>query len=80
MRKFYSKAYFIVKINGQISPPIANHVSVNQGGNVSGFLFRKYMADLSEYLYTDVGICLGDSCSPIMGWGSDSALRLSQWT
>ena len=52
MRNFYSKTYFRVKINGRISPPIANHVGVNQGGNVSGLLFRKYMADLSEYLYT----------------------------
>ena len=46
---FYSKTYFRVKINGRISPPSANHVGVNQGGNVSGLLFRKYMADLSDY-------------------------------
>ena len=32
--------------------PIANHVGVNQSGNVSVLLFRKNMADLSEYLYT----------------------------
>ena len=61
MRNFYSKTYFRIKLNGRISPPIANQVGVNQGGNVSGLLFRKYMADLSEYLHTEVGICLGDS-------------------
>ena len=47
MRNFYSKTCFRVKINDRISPPIANHVGVNQGGYVSGLLFRKYMADLS---------------------------------
>ena len=74
MRNFYSKTYFRVKINGRISPPIANHVGVNQGGNVSGLLFRKYMADLSEYLYTEVGICLGDSIVAHLLWADDLIL------
>ena len=55
-------------------PPIANHVGVNQGGNVSGLLFRKYMADLSEYLYTEVGICLGDSIVAHLLWADDLIL------
>ena len=74
MRNFYSKTYFRVKINGRISPPIANHVGVNQGGNVSGLLFHKYMANLSEYLYTEVGICLGDSIVAYLLWANDLIL------
>ena len=46
MKNFYTKTYFRVKINGRVSPSIPNHIGVNQGGNVSGLLFRKYMADL----------------------------------
>ena len=74
MINFYSKTYFRVKINGRINPPIANHMGVNQGGNVSGLLFRKYMADLSKYLYTEVGICLGDSIVAHLLWADDLIL------
>ena len=74
MRNFYSKTYFRIKLNGRISPPIANHVGVNQGGNVSGLLFRKYMADLSKYLHTEVGICLGDSIVAHLLWADDLIL------
>ena len=49
-------------------------MGVNQGGNVSGLLFRKYMADLSEYLYTEVGICLGDSIVAHLLWADDLIL------
>ena len=52
MKNFYAKTYFRVKINGGVSPSIPNHIGVNQGGNVSGLLFRKYMADLDD-IYTD---------------------------
>ena len=40
------------------------------GGYVSGLLFRKYMADLSEYLYTEFGICLGDSIVAHLLWAN----------
>ena len=33
---------------------MANNVGKNQDGNISGLLLRKYMADLSEYLYSEV--------------------------
>ena len=51
IKNFYAKTYFRVKINGWVSPSIPNHIGVNQGGNVGGLLFRKYMADLDEYLH-----------------------------
>ena len=57
MRVFCSKTYFRIKLNGRISSPIANHVGVNQDDNISGILFRKYMADSRKYFHTEVGIC-----------------------
>ena len=74
MINFYSKTYFRIRLNGRISPPIANHVGVNQGANVSGLLFRKYMAELSKYLHTEVGICLGDSIGAYLLWAYDLIL------
>ena len=35
---------------------LANYIGVNQGGNASGLMFRKYLADLSEYLSDAVGV------------------------
>ena len=49
MRNFYSKTYFRLAVNGRSSPPIPNHIGVNQGGSISGLLFRKYLSD--KYMY-----------------------------
>ena len=74
MRNFYSKTYFRLKVNGRISPPIPNHIGVNQGGNVSGLLFRKYLSDLDEYLYKEVGICMEDTIIVHLLWADDLIL------
>ena len=74
LRNFYTKTYFRVKVNGLISPPIPNHIGVNQGGNVSGLLFRKYLADLDEYLCKEVGVCLGDTIIAHLLWADDLIL------
>ena len=74
MRNFYTKTYFRVKRNGYVSPPILNHIGVNQGGNASGLLFRKYLADLSEYLCNQVGICIGNTIIAHLLWADDLIL------
>ena len=75
LRNFCTKTYFRVKVNGLISPPIPNHIGVNQGGNVlSGLLFRKYLADLDEYLCKEVGVCLGDIIIAHLLWADDYIL------
>ena len=66
LRNFYTKA------DGRISPPIPNHIDVNQGGNVSGLLFRKYLADLDEYLCK--GVCIGDTIIAHLLWADDLIL------
>ena len=74
MKNFYAKTYFRVKINSRVSPSIPNHIGVNQGGNVSGLLFRKYMADLDEYLHREVGIYIGDTIFAHLLWADDLIL------
>ena len=74
LRNFYTKTYYRVKVNGLISPPIPNHIGVNQGGNVSDLLFRKYLADLDEYLCKEVGVCLGDTIIAHLLWADDLIL------
>ena len=76
MRNFYSKTYFRLKVNGRISPPIPNHIGVNQGGNVSGLLFCKYLSDLDEYLYKEVGICMEDTIIVHLLWADDLILDI----
>ena len=44
-----------------LSSPILNEIGVNQGGICSGMLFRKYMSDLSRYLTSEFGVCIGEN-------------------
>ena len=74
VRNFYSKTYFRVKHKGLVSPPIPNYIGVNQGGNASGLMFRKYMADLSEYISNAVGVCIGDVVIAHLLWADDLIL------
>ena len=50
LRNLYDKTHFWVKHNGKISPILPDILGVKQGGNASGLLFRKYLADLCDYL------------------------------
>ena len=74
VRNFYSKTYFRVKHKGLVSPPIPNYIGVNQGGNASGLMFRKYLADLREYLSNAVGVCIGDVVIAHLLWTDDLIL------
>ena len=54
-----------------MSPVIENLMGVNQGGNASGFLFRKYMADLSDYLKSEFGVTIGSKVLAHILWADD---------
>ena len=73
----YSKTSFRFKFEGYMSPGVSNNMGVNQGGNASGFLFRKYLSDLSEFLFLKHGICIGDSIIAHLLWADDLILVLS---
>ena len=49
-------------------------MGVNQGGVASGFLFRKYMADLKRYLDYEVGVCISSEILAHLLWADDLIL------
>ena len=71
LRNLYSKTTVRVKHSGKIGEPFTNSVGVNQGGVLSGLLFRKYLADMCEYLKMHVGICIQDSILTHFLWADD---------
>lgn len=58
LRSLYSKTKYRVKYQGRLSETTNQMCGVNQGGNASPTLFRRYMADLREYLFEHCGICM----------------------
>ena len=74
LRDLYKKTHFRIKKGGKISPIIENIMGVNQGGNASGFLFRKYMADLSDYLKSEFGVTIGSKVLAHILWADDLIL------
>ena len=46
-------------------------MGVNQGGIASGLLFRKYLADLSAYLQSEFGVCVGEIIIMHILWADD---------
>ena len=74
LRNLYSKTCFCVKHNGYVSSPVNESVGVNQGGNASGFMFRRYMADLHEFMVYEHAVCAGDLIIPHLLWADDLVL------
>ena len=74
VRNLYSKTFFHVKMNGLLSPPILDVFGVNQGGNASPTLFRKYLCDLGDYLESRYGIVIGDTILAHLLWADDLVL------
>ena len=66
--------YFRIQKNGKLSPIIDNLMGVNQGGNSSGLLFRKYMGDLSDYLKSEFGDTIGSKIVAHVLWAYDLVL------
>ena len=60
LQNLYAKTRYDVKHNRKISDPINEHTGVNQGGNVSPILFRRYLHDLKDYLDKHTGSCISD--------------------
>ena len=71
LQSLYAKTRYHVKHNGKISDPISEHVGVNQGGNTSPLLFRRYLHDLNDYLDKHTGICKADEILLHMLWADD---------
>ena len=74
VRDLYSKTSFKFKFQGELSSNIPNNIGVNQGGNASGFLFRKYISDLGNFLNDKFGVCLGDIVISHLLWADDLIL------
>lgn len=60
LRNLYTKTTFRVKHEGKLSAKISQEVGVNQGGNASPIVFRKYLSDLKTYLQKHTGVVLSD--------------------
>ena len=54
----YSKTKCKIKTADGLSPEINNLFGVNQGGTLSPNLFRKYLADMSDYLHKVEGVAI----------------------
>ena len=74
LRSLYNKTKYRVKYSGFVSEVFENNLGVNQGGVASGLLFRKFMADLSDYLYAEVGVCMGNLIILHLLWADDLIL------
>ena len=70
----YTKSNFRAKRNGKLSPVIPNQSGVNQEGISSGLLFRRYMADLGNYLNSECGIVISDEILVHLLWADDLVL------
>ena len=74
LRSLYSKTPFRVKNRGWTSFLIHNVLGVNQGVIASGLLFRKYMADMGDYLKSRFGVYMGHSIIMHLLWADDLVL------
>ena len=60
LRDLYTKTVFRVKHEGKLSEKIQQHVGVNQGGNASPTIFKKYLGDMMDYLKEHTGVVLSE--------------------
>ena len=67
----YTKTSFRVKLNGRFSDKIYENIGVNQGGNASPILFRKYLQDLITYLDKYTGTHIDDKIVLHRLWADD---------
>ena len=66
LQNLYTKTRSRVKCNGEISDIVRENLGVNQGGNASPILFRRYLSDTKEYLDEYTGICISNEISGLM--------------
>ena len=60
LRNLYTKTVFRVKHEGKLSEKIQQFVGVNQGGNASPTIFKKYLGDMKDYLKEHTGVVLSE--------------------
>ena len=60
LRNLYTKTFFRVNHKGKLSEKIMQEVGVNQGGNASPMIFRKYLIDLKDYMKSHSGVILSE--------------------
>ena len=63
LRSLYNEICFRVKHGGYASESIRQVVGVNQCGNASPIIFRKYMSDMRDCLDENTGVVLSKFCS-----------------
>ena len=71
LQNLYTKTKFRLNVGGKLSGCIQETVGVNQGGNASPTLFKKYLADLENYLDAHTGISIGDELLMHGLWADD---------
>ena len=72
LRNLYTKTVFRVKHEGKLSEKIRQFVGVNQGGNASPTIFKKYLGDMNEYLREYTGVVLSeDEVLVYLLWAND---------
>ena len=74
LHNLYQKTYFRLKVKGKVGPRIFKQLGVNQGGSASDVLFRRYMADIGEYLCSHVGVCVEEIIIIHLLWADDLIL------
>ena len=74
MRSLYRQTSFRVRSNGKLSESVKELLGVNQGGSASGNLFRKFLADLGNYIDRRFGIRIGDELLAHLLWADDLVL------
>ena len=67
----YAKKQFRIKCNGSLSPLLETSTGVNQGGYVRSCLFRSYLADLTDFLTTSVGVRVEEETLLHLLWADD---------
>ena len=67
----YQKTYFRLKVQGKLSLYVFDSLGVNQGGSASDVLFRRYMADIGDYLNKSFGVFIEEIIIVYLLWADD---------
>ena len=71
LRNLFGEKNIHVKHKGKISSSFNNGMGVNQGGVLSGLLYRKYMCNLGNHLKSEVVVCIETFWFISSGWVDD---------
>ena len=74
MRSLYAKTQFRLKCKGSLNQLLATSTGVNQDGNASSCLFRRYLADIGDCLSTPADVCFEEEVLLHLLWADDLQL------